>query len=59
MTEKYFTRFQGDDIVVTRKSDRKTVAVSRTACANTGIKGVAVYWIAIAIAKSGDDAAWR
>lgn len=57
MTEKYFTRFEGDDIVVTRKSDRKTLTVTRGECEEAEIEGPA-HRVAIAIAKACDDSNW-
>lgn len=57
MKEKYFTRSVGDDIVVTRKSDRKTISFPRVDCLEITGK-IPPYKIAIALAKGCADWTW-
>ncbi len=57
MKEKYFPRNDGDEIVVTRKSDRKTIAFSKAECVDA--TGTDASWhIAVALAKTCDDSNW-
>ena len=58
MREMYFARRQGDDIVVTRKSDRKTIAFPWADCLDaTG--NVAPFKVAESLAKGCDESNWR
>ena len=58
MAEKYFTRTAGDEIIVTRKSDRKTIAFPRAACADAALK-VPAWRIAIELAKACYEHEWK
>ena len=58
MKEKYFPRFAGDEIIVTRKSDRKTITFPRVDCIDVTGKA-ATFKIAVARAKLGDEQDWR
>ncbi len=57
MAEKYFTRYEGDDIVVTRQSDRKSIGIPKADCTDPTGK-VAAWLAAIALAKACDDSSW-
>ncbi len=57
MKEKYFPRSVGDDIVVTRKSDRKTISFPRVDCLDATGK-IPPYKTAVALAKGCDDWNW-
>lgn len=58
MKEKYYTRWEGDKIIVTRNSDRKTIAFPRRDCEDVNGK-VSPYKTAIALAKGRDEWEWR
>lgn len=58
MKEKYFTGIVGDDIIVTRKSDRKTIAFPRVDCLEITGK-ISPYKIAIALAKNSYEQGWE
>ncbi len=55
MKEKYFPRTEGDEIIVTRKSDRKTIGFLRTECIGST---VSPYRVAVELAKACDDSNW-
>ena len=57
MKEKYFTRTEGDEVIVTRKSDRKTITFSKRDCTSQNAPGP-IWRTAIALAKACDDATW-
>ena len=57
MAEKYFTRFEGDDIIVTRQSDRKTITIPKAECADAALK-VPAWRTAIEIAKTYYEWNW-